>query len=96
MLDAIAIERAGKPAVAIIGDEFLKEANHRKDILGMPSLQFVVVPFPLGPEAEARRKAEVALPDIVGTLTGQGTSVPAPELAAAGSRSRAAGTAGGA
>lgn len=38
--------------------------------MGLPSMELVVVPIPLGPKAEAYKKAEKALPDIVAVLTG--------------------------
>ncbi|MBI4329919.1 MAG: hypothetical protein HY673_01400 [Chloroflexi bacterium] len=69
MADGIAFETACKPTVVCVGSEFVEEANARKEALGLPDLQLVVVPAPLGPAAEARDKAVAALPDIVAALT---------------------------
>ncbi len=70
LLTSVAFENAGKPAVAVIGTEFIPYTEAQKRIAGMSSLKVVVVPYPLGAEAEARKKAEGALQDIVNSIRG--------------------------
>lgn len=72
MLDGIALEVAGKPTAICVGSEFLQEANTRKETMGMPDIELVVVPAPLGPSQEARKKADAAFPEIVTILTAGG------------------------
>ena len=71
MHDGITFEKAGKPAVTILTQEFRRLADAKKESMGMPSFGLVVVPHPLGTAEAARQKAEEALPQVVRVLTGQ-------------------------
>ena len=72
MLDGIAFEVAGIPTATCVGSEFFLEANARKEVMGLPDLQIVAIPFPLGPTQEAQKKAEDAFPEIVAVVTSGG------------------------
>ncbi|MBI4334987.1 MAG: hypothetical protein HY673_27355 [Chloroflexi bacterium] len=90
MLDGIAIEAAGKPTAICVGSEFIEEANARKRTMGMSALELVIIPAPLGPTQEARKKAETALPEIVKVLLDGSKKSPEMESAAASGRTEVA------
>ena len=68
VLAGVAYEKAGKPAVIVVGDELVRYVETLKRSVGMPSLKVVVVPYPLGPAEEARQKAEAALSEVARSI----------------------------
>ena len=48
MRDAIELEWAGRPAVAIVTDALVGAAEQMKRISRMPDYPYVVTPFPVG------------------------------------------------
>ncbi len=57
--DAVALEAAGKPAVAAVCDEFAQHGSNMARFLGHPALKLLVLPYPLEarPEQELRQIA---------------------------------------
>jgi hypothetical protein len=53
--DAVALEAAGKPAVAAVCAEFAQHGTNMARFLGHPALKMLVLPYPL----EAREEAEL-------------------------------------
>ena len=70
MLDAAALEKRGLHTVTIVWDNFETAARTQARLQGVPDLEVVVVPHRKGGETadDQRRKAEQALPAIVGKL----------------------------
>jgi hypothetical protein len=62
LLDAIILEKAGIPAVAIITDAFDNTAREMAELWGVPDFRFVMIRHPLGsltPPDMEQRVAEV-------------------------------------
>jgi hypothetical protein len=57
--DAVTVEKAGKPAVVAVCDEFEQHGRNMAGFLGHPDLKALVLPYPLEarPEDELRRIA---------------------------------------
>ena len=70
MLDAAALEKRGLHTVTIVWDNFETAARTQARLQDVPDLQLVVVPHRKGGETadDQRRKAEQALPAVVGKL----------------------------
>jgi len=68
--DAIAAEKAGIPATAIITDRFRETAQVMARVSGMPDYPFVVIPHPISNNTEAilRAKAEDAVRQCLNIL----------------------------
>ncbi|MBI3742757.1 MAG: hypothetical protein HY261_00515 [Chloroflexi bacterium] len=71
MRDAIELEWAGVPSVAIIAEPLVGSAEAMKRLSGVPDYEYIVVPFPVGglsrEQIEARAK-EIA-PAVIRLLT---------------------------
>ncbi len=70
MLDAAALEKKGVHTVTIVWDNFENAAITQARLQDVPDLELVVVPHRKGGETadDQRRKAEAALPAVVGKL----------------------------
>lgn len=70
MLDAAALEKRGLHTVTIVWDNFETAARTQARLQEVPDLELVVVPHRKGGETvdDQRRKAEHALPAVVGKL----------------------------
>jgi hypothetical protein len=70
VLDAAALEKKGVHTVTIVGDNFENAAITQARLQDVPDLELVVVPHRKGGETadDQRRKAEAALPAVVGKL----------------------------
>ena len=79
MLDAAELEKKGIHTVTVVWDNFEKAARTAARVMGVPDLQFVVVPRMMGDQGvkEQMAKAEAALPEIVGRLLGSIGAQPA-------------------
>jgi hypothetical protein len=57
----------------ICTEEFIPTARAQAAISGTPDYGFVVVPHPLGSltDAELRKRAETAVPQVIAILTGR-------------------------
>jgi hypothetical protein len=69
--DALAAERRGIPAAAIMTDRFVETARAVAELNGIPDYPFVVIPHPIASDsdAELRAKAEASIDGIVALLT---------------------------
>ncbi|MBI3825664.1 MAG: hypothetical protein HY294_06700 [Candidatus Rokubacteria bacterium] len=72
MHDGIELDRHGVPAAVICTEEFVPSAKAQAAICGNPTYPFAVVPHPIGSLTldELRKRAEQALPQVLGILTG--------------------------
>lgn len=70
MLDAAALEKKGIHTVTIVWDNFQNAARTQAVVQKLPDLALTVIPHRKGGETadDKRRKAEEALPDLVGKL----------------------------
>ena len=70
MHDAIAAEKAGITATAIITDRFVPTARTMAQVSGMPAFPFAVIPHPIShnDDAALRAKAVEALRQCVAIL----------------------------
>jgi hypothetical protein len=70
VLDAAALEKRGLHTVTIVWDNFETAARTQARLQEVPDLELVVVPHRTGGETadDQRRKAEHALPAVVGKL----------------------------
>jgi hypothetical protein len=62
LLDAVILERAGIPAIAIVTDAFQSTAREMAELWGVPNFRFVMMPHPLAsltPEDIERRGDEL-------------------------------------
>jgi hypothetical protein len=62
VLDAVILEKAGIPAIAVITDAFGSTAREMADLWGVPGFRFVAMPHPLAsldPEGVERRADEL-------------------------------------
>jgi hypothetical protein len=71
MHDALAAERRGIPAVAIMTDRFQPTARAVAEVNGAPEYPYVVIEHPIANNSDEalRAKAEAALGRIVALLT---------------------------
>jgi hypothetical protein len=70
VLDAAALEKRGIHTVTVVWDNFEKAARMQAELQKVADLELVVVPHRKGGETadDQRRKAEAALPALVGKL----------------------------
>jgi hypothetical protein len=70
LLDAAALEKRGVHTVTIAWDTFEKAARTAAKVQGVPEIEITIIPHRIGGQTadDQRRKAEVALPDIVQRL----------------------------
>lgn len=71
MIDAVAIERRGKPTITIVHDVFERAARLYARALGMPELPLLVEPTPRGGTIsfEVKELAQQKLGDLIIALT---------------------------
>ncbi|MBI2907508.1 MAG: hypothetical protein HYX92_07645 [Chloroflexi bacterium] len=69
VVDAVNAEMAGMPGVVIVGHEFEKLTKAKIRNMAFPTLDYVVVPSPMGTAEQAHDKAATALPDVVAIIT---------------------------
>ena len=71
MHDAIAAERRGIPAVAVMTDRFERSARVMAELNGLPGYPFAVIGHPVANDSDEalRLKAEIAVRRIVPLLT---------------------------
>jgi hypothetical protein len=71
MHDALAAERRGIPAAAIMTERFEQSARAVTELNGVPGYPFVVIGHPIAgdSDAELRLKAEAAVGRVVAILT---------------------------
>ena len=71
MHDAIAAERLGIPAVAVMTDRFERSARVVAQVNGLPDYPFAVIGHPVANDSDEalRLKAETAIERIVALLT---------------------------
>ena len=76
MHDAIAAERRGIPAVAIMTDRFVPSARTVAELNGLADYPFVVIEHPIANDGDEdlRRKADAVVARIVALLTRRGGS----------------------
>jgi hypothetical protein len=74
MHDALAAERRGIPAVAVMTDRFEPTARAVAELNGLASYPYVVIAHPIANNSddELRAKAEAAIARIVALLTERG------------------------
>ena len=74
MHDALAAERRGIPAAAVMTDRFVTTASAVVELNGLASYPFVVIPHPIASDSneELRAKAEASVARIVDVLTKRG------------------------
>ncbi len=70
LLDAIMLERAGIPAIAIVTDAFNATAREMAELWGVPNFRFVMMPHPLASltAAEIDRRADELLGKVTALL----------------------------
>jgi hypothetical protein len=71
--DAIELEWAGKPAVAIVTDSLVGAAEMMKRVSRMPEYPYVVTPFPVGnlTADELAQRARTMVPEVLRLLAGR-------------------------
>ncbi|MBM4442744.1 MAG: hypothetical protein FJ027_20185 [Candidatus Rokubacteria bacterium] len=71
MHDAIAAERRGIPAVAVMTDRFEQTARAVTELNGLPDYPYVVIAHPIAnnSDEELRAKAEAVIARVVSLLT---------------------------
>ena len=71
MHDAIAAERLGIPAAAVMTDRFVRSADVVASVNGLPDYPFTVIEHPVANNSDEvlRKKAEIAVKQIVAVLT---------------------------
>jgi hypothetical protein len=70
LLDAVILEKAGIPAIAIVTDAFYTTAREMAELWGVPDFRFVMMPHPLAsltPE-EIERRADELLGKVIALL----------------------------
>ena len=74
MHDAIAAERRGVPAVAVMTDRFEPTAKAVAELNGLPDYPYVVIAHPIANDSddELRAKAEAVIERIAALLTQRG------------------------
>jgi hypothetical protein len=70
LLDAIILEKAGIPAIAIVTDAFHATAREMAELWGAPNFRFVMMPHPLASLtlAEIDRRADELLGKVIALL----------------------------
>jgi hypothetical protein len=70
VLDAATLEKRGVHTVTIVWDNFETAARTQARLQGVPDLELAVIPHRKGGETadDQKRKAEAALPAIIGRL----------------------------
>jgi hypothetical protein len=70
--DAVELDRRGIPSVAFVAEPFVELAQHEARGLGVPDLNMVILPYPMGgiDPSEIVRRAEAAFPDVRSALIG--------------------------
>jgi hypothetical protein len=56
MHDAVQFELHGKPAVAVIEDVFEPLADAKKELMGLPEFEAIIIEHPIGAHQEAAAK----------------------------------------
>jgi hypothetical protein len=76
MHDAIAAERRGIPAVAVMTDRFVPSARAVADLNGLPDYPFAVIGHPIANDSDAdlKTKAEGVVARIATLLTERRTA----------------------
>ena len=71
MHDALAAERRGIPAAAVMTDRFVTTAEAVIELNGLPSYSYAVIAHPIASDSddELRAKAEGSIARIVAVLT---------------------------
>jgi hypothetical protein len=64
-------ESAGRPAALIVLDTFTSLAIAKKRQMGLPDLDVITVPGPMGTAEQARAKGEAILPQVLECLLGR-------------------------
>ena len=74
MHDALAAERRGIPAAAVMTDRFVTTAEAVIELNGLTSYPYVVIPHPIASDSdeELRAKAEGSIARLVAVLTDRG------------------------
>jgi hypothetical protein len=69
--DAIAAERLGIPAAAVMTDRFVRSAEVVASVNGLPDYPFTVIEHPVANNSDEvlREKARIAVKQIVAVLT---------------------------
>jgi hypothetical protein len=65
----VVFERAGLPSALIVLDTFSSLATTKKRQMGLPQLEVITVPGPMGVPDVARAKGDAVLDDVVRCLT---------------------------
>ena len=70
MRDAVVAEKAGKPVVAIVTEEFQTHGLNVANMEGHSGLKQLILPYPLEnrPETELRQIADVWYPKLLGLI----------------------------
>jgi hypothetical protein len=70
LLDAIILEKAGIPAIAIVTDAFHSTAREMAELWGVPNFRFVMMPHPLASltEQEIDRRADELAGKVIALL----------------------------
>ncbi len=70
MRDTVIAEKAEKPSVAVICEEFLTHGTNLANFLGHPNLKKLILPYPMEarPDAEILAIAEEWYPKLLGLL----------------------------
>jgi hypothetical protein len=73
--DAIELEWAGRPSVAIVTDSLVGAAEMMKRVSHMPEYPYVVTPFPVGnlTADEIAGRARAMIPEVLRLLAGRST-----------------------
>ena len=71
MHDALAAERRGIPAAAVMTDRFVATADAVVELNGLSAYPYIVIPHPIASDndGELRAKAEASMARIVTVLT---------------------------
>lgn len=74
MHDTVALEAEGIPSVFVASSEFVDAAQVQARSLGLPELEWVIVPHPIqdATDEELRARADDALGSVLRALTGNG------------------------
>jgi hypothetical protein len=70
LLDAIILEKAGIPAIAVVTDAFHSTAREMAELWGVPAFRFVMMPHPLASltESEVDQRAEELAGKVIALL----------------------------
>ncbi|MFT5176664.1 MAG: lactate dehydrogenase-like 2-hydroxyacid dehydrogenase [Gammaproteobacteria bacterium] len=70
MLDAVILEKAGIPSLAIVTDAFDSTAKEMAELWGVPNFRFVMMPHPLASltSAQIERHAQDLIDKILALL----------------------------